>query len=76
MASYKKQEFVANGNTDVELNDIQLKEKLDSKPDRDDSSFVVLLKLCICFISGIFFGIALEKGRGNECFIIWFSFFL
>ena len=65
MASYNKQDLVANSNQDVELNNIILKEKVDSEPDKGGSALGIFMKLCICFICGIFFGIALEKGRGN-----------
>ena len=65
MASYNKQDLVANGNQDVELNNIILKEKVDDQTDKGASALGIFMKLCICLICGIFFGIALEKGRGN-----------
>ena len=72
MASYTKHDLVANGNQDVnhdvELNNIVLKEKLDDDDNARDKAGSLLglfMKLSICLVCGIFFGIALEKGRGK-----------
>lgn len=70
MASFKECDLVANGNhgdeRDIELNNVAHSEKLvDEKARKDGTRLVLLFKLFLALLSGILFGIALEKGRGK-----------